>query len=417
MADDTQQLRKNYVWNAVGSTMGAASSVLLLMAVTRLLGVYVGGIFSLAFAVGQQFQVIGQFEIRPYQATDMKHRFSFSVYLAARCVTCATMVAGIIIYACISHGFTLESLTVVFVACLKLPDAFEDVYHGMFQQQGRLDIAGKALFIRSLTTTLSFVVSIACFQSLAAGALMSLILSGVAIIVCDGLPARAYASVAGRFSWKSMLRLLLTCVPLCVSSFLFIDLINIARYGIEGVMTKSDQTIYTILYMPAMVINLFVGFLLKPLLTSLALRWEHRQIQSLVMLVVKVILLVCVATVVTLGIAYVIGIPVLSALYAVDLTGYQPHLMLFIIGGACNALGTLFYYLMVTIRLQRLVLVGYVVADLSARLASTLLIGQLGMMGAALTYVTAMGMTALVFALCSGVRIATVAHVHTTTHQ
>ena len=67
-------MRKNYFWNTLGSLMNAASTVLMLMAVTRTMGAAAGGIFSLAYAIAQQLMVIGHFEIRTYQATDTEEK-------------------------------------------------------------------------------------------------------------------------------------------------------------------------------------------------------------------------------------------------------------------------------------------------------------------------------------------------------
>ena len=90
----------------MGSVMNAASSVLMLLAVTRILGVYVGGVFSLAYAVSQQFQTIGAFEMRPYQATDLERKFSFSAYFASRLVTTLGMMLCVAIYCIVNNGFT-----------------------------------------------------------------------------------------------------------------------------------------------------------------------------------------------------------------------------------------------------------------------------------------------------------------------
>ena len=65
----------------MGSVMNAASSVLMLLAVTRILGVYAGGVFSLAYAVSQQFQTIGAFEMRPYQATNLSKESSLFLHI------------------------------------------------------------------------------------------------------------------------------------------------------------------------------------------------------------------------------------------------------------------------------------------------------------------------------------------------
>ena len=52
-------LKRDYFWNTLGSIMNAASSVILLLVTTRVMGEYWAGIFSIAYAVGQQFQTVG----------------------------------------------------------------------------------------------------------------------------------------------------------------------------------------------------------------------------------------------------------------------------------------------------------------------------------------------------------------------
>ena len=90
--------------------MNAASTVLMLMVVTRTMGAAAGGVFSLAYAVAQQLMVIGHFEIRTYQVTDTEEVFSFGVYLAARIITTLLMIAGIIIYTLQSQGLSYEGM-------------------------------------------------------------------------------------------------------------------------------------------------------------------------------------------------------------------------------------------------------------------------------------------------------------------
>ena len=90
--------------------MNAASTVLMLMVVTRTMGAAAGGVFSLAYAVEQQLMVIGHFEIRTYQVTDTEEVFSFGVYLAARIITTVLMIAGIIIFTLQSQGLSYEGM-------------------------------------------------------------------------------------------------------------------------------------------------------------------------------------------------------------------------------------------------------------------------------------------------------------------
>ena len=150
-------LGRDYLWNTLGSVMNAAASVVLLLVTTRVLGSYWGGVFSIAYAVGQQFQTLGAFEMRPMQSTDVEKEHTFSTYLASRILTTLCMVGCIVGYALLSTDIAEEFLLIVLIAGLKIFDVLEDVFHGAFQQNGRLDVAGKAFFFRSLVTTTVFI--------------------------------------------------------------------------------------------------------------------------------------------------------------------------------------------------------------------------------------------------------------------
>lgn len=173
------QMRKNYFWNTLGSLMNAASTVLMLMAVTRTMGAAAGGIFSLAYAIAQQLMVIGHFEIRTYQATDTEEKFPFGVYLGSRCITTICMMIGVVIYSATTQGLTYEGLLFTLIASLRLFDVVEDVFHGMFQQHGRLDIAGRAFFFRVLTTVVAFVAGVVLTRNLLVSCLVAFAASAV----------------------------------------------------------------------------------------------------------------------------------------------------------------------------------------------------------------------------------------------
>lgn len=395
----SSQIKKDYFWNTLGSVMSALASVLLLMIVTQVLGAYEGGIFALAFAVAQQFQTLGQYEMRPYQATDVESKFSFGVYYASRIVTCILMVLGVVLYAIYSNGFGYEALLLILLAGLRFFDAFEDVFHGMFQQRGRLDIAGKAFFGRVLATVVSFAVAVLIFHNILVACIVSIAFSTVFFLVLNIPAARTFIKVKPTFDFKMIRQLLVTCFPLFLGSFLLIYLVNAPRYGIEDLLSKEYQTYYAILFMPAMVINLVSGFIFKPLLTTLAKRWTEGSKRGFVAILLKGLLAVSVTSVLALISAYFLGIPVLSFLYGVDLSGYRPILLVLLVGGGFNAASVILYYGLVTTRHQGVILPGYAIAAAAAFLFTNAAIGQFGMMGAAFLYDGIMALLVIIFAL------------------
>lgn len=393
------QMRKNYFWNTLGSLMNAASTVLMLMAVTQTMGAAAGGIFSLAYAIAQQLMVVGHFEIRTYQATDTEEKFPFGVYLGARCITTVCMMVGVVVYSAATQGLTYEGLLFTLIASLRLFDVIEDVFHGMFQQHGRLDIAGRAFFFRVLTTVIAFAVGVVLTKNLLVACLVSFAASAVVMVVLIYAPAKAMESLKPSFDLRFIGKLLLTTTPLFAGSFLLTYVVGAPKYAMASFMSKEYQTFYAVLSMPAMVINLLSNFVFKPLLTDMAERWTSRNTGAFLSLILKGFGVVTLATVLTMVLAWPLGVPVLSALYGLDFSPYQVELMVLLVGGWLNALTVILYYAVVTMRKQVGVLVSYACGAGFAFVASSYFITTWGIMGACLLYDASLLVLAIVFSV------------------
>ena len=116
-APETSQTR-DYFWNTAASAMMSLATVILTVVVTRSAGLAAGGVFGLAYQAGQQFQPLGVYEVRPYQVTDLEHRFSFGTYLATRIVTVGLMILGIVGYAVLFGDGLGDMLLIILIASL-----------------------------------------------------------------------------------------------------------------------------------------------------------------------------------------------------------------------------------------------------------------------------------------------------------
>ena len=63
-------LRKNFIWNLVGTTFNAFNSLFYMIIVTRINGIKNAGIFSIAFATACILYIIGIYAGRIYQVTE-----------------------------------------------------------------------------------------------------------------------------------------------------------------------------------------------------------------------------------------------------------------------------------------------------------------------------------------------------------
>ena len=137
-----------YIWNILGSLANAGLSVIILMVVTRTLDNQKADIFSIAWAISQLMATIGCYQIRVLQATDVEEKFTFRQYFEFRIVTIVAMMICSCAYVYIKHYTVYKAIIIIIICGYRAVDSLADVFEGWFQQKERLDLAGRALFIR-----------------------------------------------------------------------------------------------------------------------------------------------------------------------------------------------------------------------------------------------------------------------------
>ena len=363
---------------------------------------YAGGVFSLAYALSQQFQSLGAFEMRPYQATDLKRQFSFLTYFVSRCLTTIIMVLCVVAYGIATQGFTPDTFLLISLAALKIFDVLEDVFHGELQRNDKLDKAGQAYFFRVCSTTVSFIVGVIAFRDLAQACFLSLGVSLVVWVYFNCIRnirwvSKSYAAHDTDSLVRSVFLLLKLCLPLCIGAFLAVYLSNAPRFAIEEYLTKEDLTIYSILFMPALAINLMSQLVFRPMLTSLASLHDSGNRRAFALVVSKSFFAILGIWAILSLVSIQWGTPFLGWLYSVDLSAYLSELLLLLIGGALNAFSIIVYYALVTKRRQALILAGYAATSIFAFFAGGPLVSSWGIAGACWLYVLSMLLLCLCF--------------------
>ena len=151
--------------------------------------------------------------------------------------------------------------------------------------------------------------------------------------------------------------------------------------------------------MPAFVINLFGGFILKPQLSVLATQFGQGQVKKFLLTMGKQIVYILLITLVCMTGGYLFGIPVLSWFYGVELEGYRGVLMVLLAAGGVSALYGVFYYCITIMRRQYMVLVGYGSVFLLSLVLMPFAVRTAGLVGAAWGYLLLMIVMNGVFAL------------------
>ena len=142
--------------------------------------------------------------------------------------------------------------------------------------------------------------------------------------------------------------------------------------------------------MPTSVINLVAGFVIRPFLTKMSLFWDLKDMKRFVRSIGVLSCVIAGLTVLALGCAWFLGIPVLSLLYSnigYALAECRPAFVLIILGGALNAFMSLFYYTLVIMKMQKWIFGVYGIVGAMAVLISNPFVQWGGIFGGALAYV------------------------------
>lgn len=395
----TSNARQNFLWNLLGSLSTAAVSVLLLMVVSRLLSRNEADVFAFSYSLGHLLLVIGWFQMRNYQATDIKEKYSFPDYFQSRLLTCGLMIVAAVIYLVWQQFDAYKATIILLVALYRMTDAFSDVFQGFFQQKERLDLAGKSLFFRNILVFLVFTGTLILTNNLTVALVLVCLVSSIFIVFYDirysfQMERWMHPSDKKGSPFSSALVLLKEVFPFFINGFLLNYIYNSPKYALDsqlelGKVAEGVQTDFNILFMPAFVMNLLMLFF-RPMITQMAIYYFNDEQEKFKRLQYKILLFLAGASLVVLVGAWLLGIPVLNLLYGVKLDHYQSVLMLLMLGGVLSSFATAFDNILTVLRKQNLLLVSYILAFTCSLLVTSPLVSHYAIFGAGLAYVVTM---------------------------
>ncbi|MCL1922531.1 MAG: oligosaccharide flippase family protein [Propionibacteriaceae bacterium] len=349
--------RSSYLWNMAASIISAAQSVVMLFGVSNILGAEPTGIFSIATAQAFIFWTIGCFGVRRFQASDVNRLFTQREYIWSRVITAGLMVVSAIVflfYQMMRGTYDSYKLwVIVLMVALRLVDVIDDFFGGYFQQTGRLDIGSRMTTVRFAVTTVVFVGALIATGDLLMSLLItfgvSLGLLGVLVVVAlrDYDPDRKSTAQRTR-----VVQLLRACFPLFLSTFMLMYINNSPRYGIDAVLDETAQANFGLIYMPVFIIYLLASLIFNPLIYKMSTYWLENQLKAFRRSVVVVSAIIAGVTLVCVLGGVTVGLPILSWMSGLDLSGLTVELGVLLLAGGVIALSTYFTTVLTIMRRQ-----------------------------------------------------------------
>jgi len=386
-----------YFWNMTGSFVNALCSVIFLLIVSRTLVDRQSDIFSLGFSIAQLMYTVATFQMRVFQATDVKEEYSFGQYFSFRILTSIFMVITMLVYIYI-NGYTGYKAFIIGLLCIyKMIDAVSDVFEGLYQQKERLDLAGKFLTYRIVPTLIVFAIISIAFKELLYSCLAIIIVCALVMFVYVLRHTNQFLTDSSKlidFDTKVMSSLLIRVLPIFLGGFILMYVFNVPKNSIDiaitsGRLVDGSQTIYNIIFMPASVINLLFIFF-RPQITRMAIYFKDNNYKHLNNTALKIGVILFLFTLFAAAAGGTIGIPIMAFVFGRSLEAVRLDLVLVMIGGGISALATLMDNLLTIYRKQYLNLIGYTASLIVALILGNSLVNKYGIRGAAVTYTTSM---------------------------
>ena len=138
--------QKVFFWNILGSMSSAAVSVILLFIVTRALNSVSADTYSFAYAIANLFVIVASFQVRDFQATDIREKYSFDTYFVTRIISNVAMVLLLVTYL-IFNTNTHSNLGIIFwVSFFRVSEALSDVFKDYFSRRNVWILPGNHCF-------------------------------------------------------------------------------------------------------------------------------------------------------------------------------------------------------------------------------------------------------------------------------
>lgn len=404
--------KKTLIWITISGFLYACIALILPMVTTRLIGAdageaagkAAGGAVADTINISQVLITIGLFSVRTFQVSDDRDTFSFSKAFSFRLWTVAAMAVASAVWIAFG-GYSEDKLKLLILMLLfKMTEAFSDLFEGTFQRENRFYVAGRILTVQNSLAILGYVTTLALTKDPVVSLLVTDIL--YALIVFGVHPRflnKPLSAYRPKLFTKDMRVMLLMCLPAFMNAFLLVYLDNCAKF--EVAKTGGDGILmeFTALFLCVFVINLFAGFFLKTMLKEIADCYNQKDKRKMLRLIRNLILVILALTLCGLAVAETIGLPILGAFYAMDLSNYHLELGLALLAGGINAVNSLLLNVLIIMRRQLATLVCTIACAVVAFFTMPVFVTKMSvLMGGALGYLV---IVSVLFVLYGGLAV------------
>jgi O-antigen/teichoic acid export membrane protein len=304
------------------------------------------------------------------------------------------------------RGYDKYKILVFFLLTLfKSIEAFSDVLYGILQKENKLDLVGKSLFVKSLSSIILFII-VDCFTKNIVISIVSIIAVWmIYLLLYDFRKTNDFLLFKEKVNWKNVFIIFKRGFTTFAIAFLGIYIINAPKYAIDNYLPNNIQTIFGIIVMPATVVSLVAQFLIHPFLNQILKNYEQGKLKEVKIIMHKLICALLLFGIIAAVVAYAIGTQVLGLLYGLDLTKYKIELLTIIIASTLYTIGIIHSSVLTTVRETFSQFIIYIIISIFTLIVSNVFTKNWNLDGAVWAYLATMALQFILYLIYTNVKL------------
>ena len=406
ITNEKKEFLRNFIWNSLGTGINSFNSLFFLIIVTRINGIEIAGIFSIAYATATILYTLAMYSGRLCQVTDIENRIKDKDYITNRALTCFIMIIGAICFLLIKRYSAFKTTIFALLAIFKAIESFSDILYGVMQKNNLLYKSGMSLSLKGFIGIILFLIVDLISKDLRLACISVIIINVIVLIVYDYiLITKNLIDKRNKVNLKNVFSILKSEFFVFFNSFAGIYILNAPKYAIDGFLTEDIQAIYGYIMMPATVMTLFTQFIVMPFLGKLKDMFEAKNFDNLNKTTFKIKLVVIGFGGFAVLAAFLLGPEVLGLVYGLDLKPYRMNLCVIIGSYIFYAISYVNLVTLTTIRHTFVQFVVYLISMVVAFLGSTTLVRSLnlGINGATFSCTTTLAFQFIMYSIITKV--------------
>ena len=344
------QFRKNFIWNSIGTTLNAFTSLFYMIIITRINGINETGIFSIAYATACIMYMIGIYAGRIFQVTENDKSINNKDNILNRAISCSI---AFVLGCCfvIIKGYAIYKIMIFLIlGFYKLLEAFSDVLYGILQKNELLEKVGKSYFIKSILCITCFLLIDLLTKNILISCLSLVIIYILVTFFYDYRHAKKHIDKKERLHKESILKIFKSGFFTFAISLLGVYITNAQKYSIDNYLSDDLQAIFGYIIMPATVMGLLAQLIIHPYINKIFDFFKKKEFRNIKKILYRIIFTILFIGIICSIIGLFIGTPILGILYNVELNSYSLDLFIILIGATLYTMANIITPILVTMR-------------------------------------------------------------------